>query len=523
MFKKLLSNLPFNPSLIGQLAFYTKRLRKEAAVRRIGVAFLLLALGVQIFAAAVPSEPTLARSGNDVIPGGFRDHGEAVRLCNSNAYNFKVILQRFGVDCLRVFAGKVQTINSRDYGGQLYSMGRLPYGKPGEVSVPISGAGTYYMRPLSSWDTRGSSSYKAIVGTRLDGTPFMILFDCGNLVIVGRPTPPPPPPPPAPPKGVKCANLLMSVSNKSEVAIGTPISLRGQATGKNLAKTELADMYYQYVDAATGRVISEQKARGLPFRNNLAQDSQQRTFTVTKEGRYLFRLTVKYESGKKEATGSRAGNCVKEVTVKKSPPCEDANPNDDVTVCLILRKKAVNTTHQADGGNKTTAKAGDQITYTLSVTNSSTNTPIKDFIVEENITDVLEYADVTDFHGGKINSDNIVKWPPVSIDPGKTVEQKLTVKIKDPIPNTPVPASNPGSFDCAVTNVYGDTVTIELECGLPKTTEQVTTSLPNTGPGETLAVAFVVTTIAGYFFARSRLMVKELEIVKADYATSGGN
>src|SRR5690606_1619441 len=102
-------------------------------------------------------------------------------------------------------------------------------------------------------------------------------------------------------------------------------------------------------------------------------------------------------------------------------------------------------------------------------------------------------------------------------------EKQITVKVKASIPSTPSPASNPGSFDCKMTNVYGDTVDIALPCAPERQIERVSGWLPNTGPRETLAVAFVVGTIAGYFLARSRLMAKELDIVRSDYAAHGGN
>lgn len=522
MFKKLLSNLPFNPSLISEVGFYAKRLRKESSIRRAGAGFLVLALMVQVIAAAVPSEPTLARSGNDVIPGGFSTQGEAVNHCKANRYNFKKILDHFGVDCLALYYGKVQTISSRDYGSQLYSMGRAPYGKPGEVSVTIPGTGKFYMRPLWTWDSAGASSYKAITGKRKDGTPFMILFSCGNITIVGRPTPPPPPPPPPPPKGIKCANLIMSVRNKSEVTVGTLISVRGQAVGKNLPRGQQISMRYQFVDTKTGRVIGEKRALGLGFRGNIAQDTTARPFRVDKEGRYAFRLSVRYDGGK-EAPGSRVGSCTKVVIVKKEVPCEDYDDDDEVTVCLILTKKAANVTQDEDDANGTQAKAGDTVVYTLAAKNTSTNTPVEDYVIEENITDVLEYADVVDYHGGEKDEHDIVRWPAVDIAPGQTVEQKLTIKIKDPIPNTPKSSSNPGSYDCTITNVYGDSVNIELPCSIPKTTEQITGSIPNTGPGETLAVAFAVTAVAGYFLSRSRLMARELEVARDEYVTHGGN
>ena len=73
-----------------------------------------------------------------------------------------------------------------------------------------------------------------------------------------------------------------------------------------------------------------------------------------------------------------------------------------------------------------------------------------------------------------------------------------------------------------MTNVYGNTIDIKLPTTVIKTTETVTTTLPNTGPGEALVIGAGLTTIIGYFFARSRLMAKELDIVRNEYATISG-
>lgn len=519
MFKKLLSNLPFNPSLISQVNFYAKRLRAESSVRRLGVAFLVLGLGVQIFAAAVPSEPTLAASNNDILYGGARDKGDLVAKCNANEREFQTILRHFGIDCLRIYAGTDTNVNSNDFGGQLYSLGRIAYGFPGETPVSIGGT-TYFMRPLNAWDSGSSSTYRVLKGTRLDGSTFFIIYDCANVVIVGAPVPPPPPPPPPPPKGVACSNLIMSVKDNAKVAVGTTINVRGQAVGKNLEPGELAGMYYQFVDA-NGKVISEKKAIGVPFVNGTAQDPQSRSFEVTKEGNYTFRLTVKYEGGSKEATGSRTGNCKKEIRAKDQP-CKDIT-DEEIELCIEQHKKALNVTQKTPDANGSTVKPGDELTYTLSVTNKSSNTVVKNYVVEENIGDILEYADISNLHGGTIDANNTVRWPATNIPAGKTIEKQVTVKVKAVIPSTPTPGTNPGSFDCKMTNVYGDTIEINVPCSPAKTAEIVNGSLPNTGPGETLAVAFVVTTIAGYFLARSRLMAKELDVVRTDYATSGGN
>lgn len=423
MFAKLLSNLPYNPSLIDQVSFYAKRLHEEASVRRLGFIMVTLGMLVQMFAVMAPAEPTLALSNNDIIRGGFRSKDQAVALCNTNDSGFATIIGHFGVSCAALAAGRAQSIRSTDYNKQLYSMGRLPYGKPGEVKVNIPNAGSFYMRPLWSWDSGPYSTYTAIVGTRDNGQPFMVLYNCGNIVIVGAPVPPPPPPPspPQPPTPEPC-----------------------------------------------------------PYNAALPKNSP---------------------------------DC---------KPCEESQDQDDGTACLVLSKSASNDTQNIKEANGTTAKAGDVITYTLSVENTGKAT-VPGFVVEENISDILEYAekDSIDLHGGSLSDDNIVRWPATDIKDGETIKKQLTIKVKDPLPQTPISASDPASYDLTMTNVYGNTVEIKLPPTIVKTTEQVTKALPNTGPAANMTAALSLTVFAGYFFFRSRLLAKEVDILRVDYTHSG--
>ena len=60
MFKKLVANLPFNPSLITQVGFYSDRLRQEKGVRRMSFVFMALAMAVQSLAVISPPEKSLS-------------------------------------------------------------------------------------------------------------------------------------------------------------------------------------------------------------------------------------------------------------------------------------------------------------------------------------------------------------------------------------------------------------------------------------------------------------------------------
>jgi len=444
MFKKLLSNLSFNPSLIGQVAFYARRMHRESAIRRVGLVFVVLALVVQVFAVISPPESTLAASNNDIVYGGFTTKEEAINHCRLNTQGFTSILAYYKISCEMLAGAAIKNIRStdRDYD----SLGRVPQGptiartgkKTDEYPVSISRT-TYHMRNLRAWDSGTFSTYKVLEMKNSDGAVIMVMFSCANIVTIGQYSPPVPPKPPKPEKPPvdACPKIPNTQTNKEECDVC--INVPGEQTDKN--------------------------------------------------------------------------QCY---------PCPEAKTNDATTACLELSKSATNQTQNISNADNTLALANDVIVYTLSVKNKGNQT-VKGFVVEEDLNDVLEYADIVDLQGGIKDDQHMARWDKQDIPAGSTIQKKITVKVKNPVPQTPMSATDPSSFDLIMTNVYyGTAVHIKLPANTAKTTEVLVAALPSTGPGTTIAVGFVVTVFAGYFFARSRLMAKELDIVKSDFASSGG-
>jgi|AntRauTorckE6833_2_1112554.scaffolds.fasta_scaffold00858_2 uncharacterized repeat protein (TIGR01451 family) len=540
MYKKLLSNLPFNPSLIGQVSFYAARVHQEERLRRMGIMFVALSLFLQLFAVIIQPEPSLARSNNDIVDGGFSTKTEAINHCNNNTYNFRDTLEHFGVNCDALNKASKKSIRSTDYDKKLLSLGRLPYGKEGERKVSIKGK-TYYQRYLWSWDTYAYSTYDALVGTRADGSPFIILYNCGNITVVEAPAPKPEPEP--------------------EPEEPEPSFTPGEAVCTGLSATAITRRNYRFTAQAAG---TDFVVRSYTFgfgdgaekviNTGLLRASAEHTYTDT--GTYTATVEIRVNVQGSDGVLQQTLRCQTNVTIAETPtttvtpepepepepepkdvcenipglqtdesqclPCDDAASADDVTVCVVLQKSANNITQGVTEANGTTARAGDVITYTLSAENTGTLT-IEDFVVEEHIADMLEYAVVEDFHDGQIDENSIVRWNPQAIEPDQTITEEITIRIKDVIPETPVSSSNPGSYDLTLTNVYGNTVEIKLPASPAKSTEQIVQTLPNTGPGESLVISLVATIFVGFFFARTKLYAKELDIVRHDFATTGGS
>ena len=69
MFRKLVSNLPFSPSLIGQLGLYARRLKKEQIIRRASLIFTVFALIIQSIVMFNP--PTSANASLEAVDVNF--------------------------------------------------------------------------------------------------------------------------------------------------------------------------------------------------------------------------------------------------------------------------------------------------------------------------------------------------------------------------------------------------------------------------------------------------------------------
>ncbi|GAC1387713.1 MAG: hypothetical protein NVS1B7_2950 [Candidatus Saccharimonadales bacterium] len=572
MFKKLLSNLSFNPSLINQVAFYTKRIHKEERIRRTGFIMLTLAFAIQLFSVVSPPQPTLASSNNDLITGGVSSVAGAVQACQTNRAGYKDILEYYGISCTDVSKSTTVTLQSTDYNRQLFSMGHLAYGKAGETPVTINN-NTLWFRYLWSWDTAGPSAYQALKFTNSQGVTFFILYDCGNLVSIGLPVAPPA-------LQITKATIPDYPANGSKVSPGQIIGYRvyfSNTGGTSANSVTVEDPIpanttatgWQGTGAANGLGINSE-----PFPDHPSELHAWWIYSQMPAGatNYFVDYTVRVNN---VADGSSICNVayirsnetkIKQsnqicMTVQNQPapvksgppvvvqqqpiipptttipvcrynsslpansssckPCTASRDIEDQISCLTFAKTASNLTQHIINADGTTAQPSDKIVYTLKIINKGTTT-LKGFIIQDNLSDVLDYASITDLHGGKIDTSGNINWPATDIAAGQTVERLIDIKVKDQIPQTPASTSDPGHFDLVMTNTYGNTINIKVPAGPVKAAAVAATVLPNTGPGTSIIMAAGLTMVVAYFFARTRLVAKELEIVRSEHTSTVG-
>ncbi|MHB1864995.1 MAG: DUF7927 domain-containing protein [Candidatus Saccharimonadales bacterium] len=533
MFEKLLSALPFNPGVVQQMSFYAKRMRHEESIRRIGLVFIVFAFLIQFFAFASPPKSTSAASPNDLIDGGFSSAAQAASDCQSNIENYGTILSYYGITCSRVASANTITINSDDWNGNLWSMGRDPAAIAGESPVNIPGLGyPLYERYLKGWDSPGTSStYQALNVTSPGGQTFLLLYNCGNLTSVGVPQPVQQPPN----LSISKTTVPGSPEANTSVSPGQTLGYRiyfnnsgGSATNVAIDDPQPANTTFSTFSPSTANIAGfSGGATHWGFYSMPAGSTNWYVDTYYKVNNNVPNGTLICNTASIEASGISPINsnqvCVTvEVNTpptptptpppkSPTPTCEQQLSSENQSACITVTKSAKNVTENINDANGTTAHAGDVIEYTLTAKNNGSST-VNQYIFEDSLAYVLDYATLTQSNGGTLSSSNEISWPGVNITAGKTLSKQFEVTIDNPIPETPTSTSDPNYFNLKMTNIYGNTITINLPPTVVSAVQTTTTTLPNTGPGDSVIIGAVVLAIAGFFFYRSRLLAKESRI-----------
>ncbi len=200
-------------------------------------------------------------------------------------------------------------------------------------------------------------------------------------------------------------------------------------------------------------------------------------------------------------------------------PVPTPTPSSAPTIEKIVQSKiAVNATQGLVNASTVSANASDQVRYTITAQNDGNGqSTVK---LEEPLSDVLEYATLVDNGGGSFNTTTkTLVWPDVTLAPGTKAVRTFAIRVLDTIPATAQGLSDPSSYNCVMTNVFGNDVTIRVNCATPKVIEQAVSELPKTGPTENIAFAGIVFAVATYFYARTRQVKKEVRLIRRSLNT----
>jgi len=496
MFRKIVSQLSLSPSAVSQLTFYSRRLKQERITRTFSALAAVLIVGLQFAVIAAPPTSANAASPNDIIQGGFVSKNDLLNRYDASA-ELKSLYTRFGISRVDIQNSTHGNINSKDK--TLKSIGRTQHAAS-DIEINV-GTHTYWMRSLSVWDTGSNvangSNYEVFEGKRAkDGSYFAVIFHCGNIVsrtVPPVPTPAPKPTPAPTPKPTPAPTPKPTLAPSPTAISLACVSLTASPlTGQLPLKAD-----FTAVGNSTGQTISEY-IFDFGDTATLTQASPLASHTYTQAGNFTATLRVKGSAGK---------------TTAVIPACSVTVSPASVPPAFTKAKSALNLTSNIDATTKP-ATAGDLIKYHLTTKNIGGTAGA--YVVVEHVEDILEYADIVDSSGGVV-SGGVITWPSQTIQPGAVLAINFTVKIKNPIPSTPVGISDKNSFDLRLDNVYGNAVQITLTPPISKQVEGAATSLPATGaPVSTMIVLFVCA-FSLFFYFRNRQLLAEVKLLRGEY------
>lgn len=529
MFGRIVSNLPFSPALIGQLSLYARRLRGEEVMRRLGLLFTALAIIVQTFVLLNPPEAHAAASSANLVFEGASNKEDFLRAYDANIdraghKDIQQIFTYFGITRDDLRNAREGYFNSRDFNLSLWSVGRISYdaGTPYEKPHVLSGSNsTLYARKLLRFDQHprtidSGTNYKALIGQRADGSWFGVSLLTGNIAYTSIPQVSPNP-------EASCSNLFITKASSSKYRFTATAVARHGATIKS----------YTFTTATS------KKAKPTEISIQSSDPQAWVEIELPEKGTYSSKVVVDTSLGKQ--TG---GDCEQKFVVSDTPACtfnltlaeshSDCKPcpgerslwykNEACIADFAIDKAVVNATQKLDDATRGIALPGDRIQYVLSVTNTGTN--IGKYQLNNDLTDVLEYADLLDTDGGTIEkniqnggNDTRVVWQPLSLHPGKTASKVITVQVKSVLPSTPQNTINPESYNCVMSNSFSKSTHVKVECPTIKVIENTVAKLPSADIIDNLAFGGIVALITLYFYVRARLLQKEVQIIRKDFGS----
>lgn len=188
MFRKLVSNLPFQPSLLSEVAAYVKQLRQEQRIRKYGFIVLIIGMLLQTFVIFVPPRATLTTHTSDLIYGATTKT-EIAAAYRANVDQFgrddiQAIYDSYGIDVSHIERSTYTTL--ADEKDNLVIVSRSNDNEAARyVAVEGSKNGVYEF-PIAKWSHKinlVNTEYPALTGISAYGVRYWLLLNgSGNIV-----------------------------------------------------------------------------------------------------------------------------------------------------------------------------------------------------------------------------------------------------------------------------------------------------------------------------------------------------
>jgi hypothetical protein len=180
MFKKIVSSLPFNPSLISHLRDYDLRLKQSLKLRIRTVLILVLVFVVQIIVILIPPKSSDQYSPNNLLNNTSGSINQLFNYCLSNTDQYQLILNFYNINCSLLYYGKKISLDLNSSNDNLFSLNKLSYDSQKETTITISGK-SFYIRPLLFGNKLSSKSI-SVWELNINTQTYYLDLASGNII-----------------------------------------------------------------------------------------------------------------------------------------------------------------------------------------------------------------------------------------------------------------------------------------------------------------------------------------------------
>lgn len=249
---------------------------------------------------------------------------------------------------------------------------------------------------------------------------------------------------------------------------------------------------------------------GIEATDKVNETPHDKTFTGLATGNH--KIAVRVDLVHPNGEVYHTAVCPTEITINETP--------------RVLLSKSVTDVTGGINANGTTIKPGQLLEFKLS-TQNVTGSDYKNYSGQDYFGSVLQYADIADAaqltsQGLVLGSDSYLRWTTANLKANTSELKTIRIKVKSLIPTTNSPSNVSPEFNCKISNDYGNQVTMSVDCPFVKSIASTATTLPKTGAGTSVMLAGLSAMVVGYLYARSRLITRELDLVRESYISAGG-
>jgi len=182
MHKKLITNLPFQPSLIGDIALAARQAKRDRVIYSISLVVLLILSLVLFLGYQSAATMSYQQADYSLAPQGFFNKQHVVETCQDARSDYGVVLGKLNIPCHQIKQAQETTLSEAaraagDQGvGNLTVVNRAPQANNASNAIVLNDRVTLHTSGSTTETMQRYGDDRALIGSHSGGETFILLL-----------------------------------------------------------------------------------------------------------------------------------------------------------------------------------------------------------------------------------------------------------------------------------------------------------------------------------------------------------